>query len=190
MSKGKWSEEKKKAWSEKCKNTNCNNKTKTNEFYIKGVKRLRGYWDKNPWNAKNSEKHSIAMKKAVLNNPESYSKNNVSGRAKLYEIYDSIGLTKVKGSWELKVAEFLNQNNIKWTNKIEPYKYFWNNDWHLYYPDFHLLDKDIILEIKGYEVERDQYKWQSVKDITFFILKQKEINDLKLFFNNIFAAIP
>ena len=37
----------------------------------------------------------------------------------------------MKGKWELKFAVFLNDKNIKWTNVIKPFPYFWNDSWHL-----------------------------------------------------------
>ncbi len=116
------------------------------------------------------------MKRKVLENPDSYSKENVSGRVKMYEINDSFGATKVKGTWELAVAEWLNSNNIRWTNKIEPYKYNWNNNWHFYFPDFLLLDKNILIEVKGFETDRDICKWQSVDKKLIVIRK----NDIKI----------
>jgi len=62
------------------------------------------------------------MKKAVLKNPESYSANNVSGRTKNIKYKN----TTLKGSWELLVAKWLDNNNIKWTNIIKGIPYIWN----------------------------------------------------------------
>jgi hypothetical protein len=178
MSRGKWSEEKKRAWSEKCKSTKCNIRWTTETFkkFSEAAKKNA----KTLWSPEQRKKHSKIMKKTVELYPESYSKNNVSGRAKLYDV------VSVKGKWELKVAEYLNDNGIDWTNDIEPYKYFWNNGWHFYYPDFHLLKSDILLEVKGYETERDILKWKVVKDKKLLILKENEIKDLKKFFENTF----
>jgi len=62
--------------------------------------------NKRRWaNPENHIKQSLAMKKAVRENPDSYSKNNVCGRVKLYD-YKGI---KVKGTWELKVAKWLDK---------------------------------------------------------------------------------
>jgi hypothetical protein len=134
----------------------------------------KDYWS----NIKNREKHSVLMADVVKNNPESYSSNNVSGRVKMYNTFDFYGETKVKGKWELAVATWLNDNLINWTNRIKPYNYFWNNSWHLYFPDFLLLDNNVIIEVKGYETERDREKWKSVIDKQFFLIKQNEINNL------------
>lgn len=129
------------------------------------------------WTDEKRKAHSVKMKKIVEANPDSYSKNNVSGRVKIYEVKSSTGLTKVKGRWELSVANWLNENNVRWTNDIKPYSYFWNNGWHLYFPDFYLIDSDILIEVKGYERERDRCKWGSV-DKKLIIIKQKEIDNL------------
>ena len=133
------------------------------------------YW-KNPMNR---IKQSNSMKKAVLENPDSYSSENISGRVKSYESVDSFNnKTKLKGKWELKVANFLTKKNIRWTNKVEPSSYFWSNNWHLYFPDFYLPDKNIYLEIKGFQRDRDEQKWKYFKE-KLIILKRKEISDLE-----------
>ena len=87
------------------------------------------------WTDERRKEQSIRMQQVVANNPESYSKNNVSGRVKMCEVMSSVGITKVKGKWELAVANYLNNNNINWTNDITPYSYYWNNGWHLYFPE-------------------------------------------------------
>ena len=176
----KWSEERKKAWSEKCKLTNANNKDKKESTpEEKELKRLRSIENnKKYWTQERRAEHSILMKQKVLENPDSYAKANVSGRVKMYDVNDSHGPTKVKGTWELKVAEWLNNNNVKWTNKIEPYKYYWNQSWHLYFPDFLLLESNVLIEVKGYETDRDLTKWASV-DKQLIVLKRKDMLSLE-----------
>lgn len=125
------------------------------------------------WTAERRLKHSIAMKQAVKDNPESYSANNVCGRIKLVE-YNGFMLN---GKWELLVAKWLDNYNIKWTNKIKGFEYEWNNGVHLYFPDFYLIDLDLYIEVKGYERDRDRCKWKVVPNL--IILKQKEIDLIK-----------
>ena len=176
----KWSEERKKAWSEKCKATKVNNASKaplTPEE--KELKRLRSIeYNKTYWTTERRAEQSARMKQKVLENPDSYSKSNVSGRVKMYEVVDSYGRTKVKGTWELKIASWLNDNNIRWTNKIEPYKYQYNDNWHLYFPDFLLLDRNTLIEVKGYQTDRDLAKWKSV-DKKLIVLKKKDMLSLE-----------
>ena len=129
------------------------------------------------WTEDKRKQFSNIMKQTVLKNPDSYSKNNVSGRVKMYEINSPYGLTKVKGKWELSVAIYLNKNNIKWTNDITPFQYYWNNNWHFYFPDFYLIDKDIFLEVKGYKTDRDDAKWSVVKNL--IVIDKNNINNLE-----------
>ena len=56
-------------------------------------------------------------------------------------------------------------------------QYFWNNSWHLYFPDFYLEDYNMYIEIKGYETERDQYKWKVIDNLIIF--KKEEIKFIK-----------
>ena len=132
------------------------------------------------WTEERREKQSIAMIKATIDYPESYSANNVCGRTKLIEAVDSFGNnTKLNGSWEKIVADYLNINNIQWTNKIkEKLIYNWQNKDRIYYPDFYLPDYDMYIEVKGYQRDRDIQKWNIVKD-RLIIIKQKEINLIK-----------
>jgi hypothetical protein len=119
------------------------------------------------------ERRKIAMKKAVLQNPNSYTANNVSGRTPIIE-YNGF---KLKGSWELETAKWLDRNNIKWTNILDGFEYDWNGSTHLYYPDFYLTEIDYYIEVKGYERERDRAKWKVVKNLT--IIKKNEIDMIK-----------
>lgn len=134
--------------------------------------------NRNRWTEEERRKKSNRMLQAVLDNPDSYSKNNVSGRVKVYEVNSSAGITKVKGKWELKVAEFLNINKIKWTNNITPFSYFWNEKWHLYFPDFYLIDSDKFIEVKGYRTDRDLEKWKSVNK-ELIIIDKSNIDNLR-----------
>jgi hypothetical protein len=113
-----------------------------------------------------------SMKLVVEKNPESYSSKNVSGRTPIIE-YNGF---KLKGSWELKFAIWLDKNNIKWTNVVRPFEYFWKNDIHLYFPDFYLIDYDRYVEVKGYERERDRCKWEVVKDL--LLIKKNDITKI------------
>lgn len=113
-----------------------------------------------------------AMQEAVKKYPESYSSSNVSGRAKLYD-YNGF---KLKGTWELIVAKYLDSIGIKWTNDVKPFEYTWNNTQHQYFPDFYLIELDTYIEVKGYERERDLCKWAVVSNL--IIIKQKEISEI------------
>lgn len=119
------------------------------------------------------EKLKIAMRKAVLENPDSYTASNVSGRTPIIE-YNGF---KLKGTWELETAKWLDRNNIKWTNILDGFEYKWNGSTHLYYPDFYLTELDYYIEVKGYERERDRAKWEVVKNL--IVIKKNEIDMIK-----------
>lgn len=127
-------------------------------------------------NPENRKKFSERMKQVVLENPESYSDKNIVGRTKHFTI-DGI---RYNSSWEYEVAQYLSESNVKWKrSKIEPEKYFWNNSWHFYFPDFYLEDYDCYIEVKGYETDRDREKWkQSKKKV--IVIKQKELDLIRL----------
>jgi hypothetical protein len=127
----------------------------------------------NKLNEEQKIRHKEAMKRAVLNNPESYTASNVSGRTPIIE-YNGF---KLKGTWELEVAKWLDRNDIKWTNKLKPFEYEWENSTHLYFPDFYLVEFDRYIEVKGFERERDRCKWKVVKDL--IIIKKDDIKKIK-----------
>lgn len=119
---------------------------------------------------------SDAMKLAVKNNPDSYSKNNVSGRVKIVN-YNGINL---KGAWELKTAQWLDSLNIIWINETNPHDYFWNEGWHKYFPDFFLPDYNSYIEVKGYKTDRDDAKWNQFND-KLIIIDKRNIDKLNEF---------
>jgi len=130
------------------------------------------------YSAEHRARHSVAMLEAVKRHPDSYSKNNVVGRVKNIEYNGCI----LKGSWELKVAQYLDTHNIRWTNDIQPFPYIWEGKERSYFPDFYLLDKDVYLEVKGYKRDRDVAKWQHFPH-TLIVIDSNTIdnlNDLRL----------
>ena len=174
---GKWTEEQKRAFSQKRIATGCGKRTLTEEQSLAWSIRSKKT-NSNYWTDERKKEHSVRMKQIVADNPDSYSKNNVSGRVQLYPVQSSLGETKVKGRWELAVANWLNDKDIRWTNEIQPYSYFWNDKWHLYFPDFLLLDHDILIEVKGFETDRDKAKWQAVSDKKFIVIRKDDLKDL------------
>ena len=127
------------------------------------------------------DKISKGIRKAILEHPESYSSSNVNGRVKHYE-YNGY---KIDGLWELEVAKYLDSKNIKWEKPNKGFKYEWNNNIHLYFPDFYLPEYNYYVEVKGYQRERDLYKWRSVDNL--IIIKSKEISQIR---NNEFVLGP
>ncbi len=87
----------------------------------------------------------------------------------------------LRGTWEVKVAEWLDKHKIKWRRDF-PLKYFKNDLKRTYAPDFFLEDFSIILEIKGYYSDSDKEKMKLVeeqnREYNFFILFKEEIDNL------------
>lgn len=121
------------------------------------------------------QKISASMKKAVLNNPDSYSKSN-RGRTKVIYKY---GIS-FNGSWELLFYEYCLEHNIPIERNSACFPYMYDKE-RLYIPDFKLLNSNIYIEIKGYETEKDLCKWNGsiLIDNKLIILKSKEILEIK-----------
>ena len=172
------------------KNDCCGNscaqslKMKLNPFTDEQIVRIKtktSLTQKKLWTKEKRLEHSLKMKKIVDDNPESYSSKNVCGRVKTIKTIDSLGNeTNCLGKWELLVIDYLNKNNIRWTNKIEEnFQYYWNESHHRYFPDFKLLDYDnVFIEVKGYERDRDKAKWEQFPH-KLIIIKKEEIEKLK-----------
>lgn len=126
------------------------------------------------WTKEDRERQSNSMKRAVKKYPESYSAKNVCGRTKLVE-YEGYVLN---GKWELIVAKWLSGCKISWTNKIQQEIYYeWQGKQHRYFPDFYLPEKNLYIEVKGYERDRDRAKWKVVPNL--LVLKAKEIQQIQ-----------
>jgi len=128
---------------------------------------------KRVWTDDQRKNHSTSMKKAVVENPESYTSLNVCGRTKVEDYKGE----KFHGKWEVEFAQWLDANNIRWIRKVSPIQYFWNNDWHSYFPDFYLPEFDYFIEVKGFETKRDRCKWEAVEKLQ--VIKKKEIEQIR-----------
>lgn len=131
--------------------------------------------NKGMWTAEKRRQHSEIMKTVVENNPDSYTKNNICGRVKNIK-YNGVTL---KGSWELKTAQWLDFQNIIWENEPKSFPYIWNGKEHKYFPDFYLTNFDVYIEVKGYKTERDEAKWSQFPE-TLIVIDKKYIHKLDL----------
>lgn len=179
-----WSAEQRAKWSNKCKTTECNNRDKirtpeTRKAHsARSVKSNADYWTE-----EKRKLHSEKMQEVLKNNPDSYTKNNVSGRVRLFNVMDGFGnFTKVKGSWEYNVAMWLNTHSVKWTNNIDPIPYMWNGKEHKYFPDFYISEFKYYIEVKGFETDRDYKKWDAMTN-PLMIIREKEYRDLDIVLN-------
>jgi hypothetical protein len=87
------------------------------------------------------------MKKAVEENPESYTASN-RGRTKQIE-YDGI---KFQGKWELEFYMYCKTNNIQIERPTEWFEYNWNGT-RKYFPDFYIKVKNNLGKMKKYIIE-------------------------------------
>lgn len=108
---------------------------------------------------------------------------------KYFEVFNPTTneIVKVQGTWQLKYAEYLNQNNINWvrSRKINlKYRLHEDDYLHTYYPDFYLPNNDQYIEIKGRYQQQHKTKMNKVleqnKDKTIKILFKQ---DLQLILN-------
>lgn len=124
-----------------------------------------------------SEEH----KKKISNTINEKVKNNqwhVSIAKNMHYKYKDVDL---HGTWELKYAQYLDKNNIKWIRNIQKFKYCFNNKTHYYTPDFYLTDINTFIEIKGYKTAKDEAKWKDFPcDKILKILFYKDLKELNI----------
>jgi len=133
-------------------------------------KKLSDSGKKHVWSEERRRIHSEAMKKAVQQNPESYTSSN-RGRTKQL-LVDGI---KFQGKWELEFYQYCKDNNIRIERSNEWFEYEWNGT-RKYFPDFFLPDLELYVEVKGYETDRDRAKWRDFPKPLKIIRKQDIIN--------------
>lgn len=134
-----------------------------------------------------STKHNLTGRKLSKEHREKLSESaklNSNGiiKCRFYKVYNPY-LNKevsVQGTYELKYANYLNENNIKWDRgKYINLKYFHNEINRTYYPDFYLIECDEYIETKGYFFENDKIKMNAVikqnKDKTINILMKEDL---------------
>jgi hypothetical protein len=82
-------------------------------------------------------------------------------------------------SWEVKYAQWLDLNNIKWERAKERFPYVFNNYKKNYIPDFFLFETNEYVEIKGLKTLRDEAKWdQFPKEFKLTILMEKDLKNI------------
>jgi hypothetical protein len=124
------------------------------------------------------KKLSVSMKRAVENNPESYSSSN-RGRTKQI-IVDGI---KLQGQWEVDFYNWAKIQGLNPKRPTESFTYKWDGS-RSYFPDFYIESLDMYVEVKGYETDRDRAKWLTFPK-KLSIVKATEIKKIK---NNTFTV--
>lgn len=117
-------------------------------------------------------KHQESMRKAVRENPESYSSSN-RGRTKQI-VVDGI---KLQGQWEVDFYQWAKEKGLNPIRPKESFKYDWNGErW--YHPDFYIESMDLYVEVKGYETDRDRAKWLHFPK-KLCVIKEAEIRQIR-----------
>lgn len=153
-----------------------NSNIRRKETYTKNILegKTKPYWLGKKHTKETKEK--ISKKMSAVNN--GYIK------CKFYEIYNfyTKKIVIVQGTWELKFAEWLNEQKIPWVKNRKlhlHYKYENDQTIRTYFPDFYLPFSKEFIEIKGYFYEDDLYKMQIVcethKDKNILILQKPEL---------------
>lgn len=86
---------------------------------------------------------------------------------------------KFHGTWELKYAQYLDLNGIRWIRPTDKFDYEFEGVKRKYTPDFYLVDSNTYIEIKGYETLKDRAKWACFPG-KLIIIKGKELKELGL----------
>lgn len=118
------------------------------------------------------KKHQESMKRAVLENPESYSSSN-RGRTKQI-VVDGI---KLQGQWEVDFYLWAKDSGLNPQRPTKAFRYIWNGErW--YHPDFYIESLNTYVEVKGYETERDRAKWSQFNE-KLVIIKKQQIHQIR-----------
>ena len=145
------------------------------ESYSKGVKSGKII----PWvlgKTKETDERIALLSKKVS--------DSVNERVKRNEWHKSLGKKKrveykgimLDSSWEVIVAEYLDEHNIKWEQPTNGFEYILDGVIHKYYPDFYIPSIDKYIEVKGYERRKDLVKYKVVDNL--IIIKYKEIQQI------------
>ena len=107
--------------------------------------------------------------------------DNKAGRCEKYR-YDSTiaGNVSLDGTWELKVAKWLDSKGYNWKRNTKSFPYY-NLEGKLssYTPDFWVDEFNSYLEIKGYETDLDRCKWSQFPE-KLLIWKKEEVFNLDI----------
>lgn len=124
------------------------------------------------------ECRSVIYSKTATNNPAMGGNKNT----RAYGWYESkiAGRVWLESSYEYKVANFLDTNNINWIRpKFLPY--IRNGKQYRYYPDFYLLEKDLYLDPKNdFLIQKDAEKIRLVQEqnnVKIQIISKKDLKN-------------
>jgi hypothetical protein len=104
-----------------------------------------------------------------------------AGRCKKYKHISPIaGEVYLDGTWELKVAKWLDEKEYNWKRNTKRFQYTnLKGTISHYVPDFWVNELNSYIEVKGYETELDRCKWSQFK-YPLIIWKRKELTEMKI----------
>ena len=68
---------------------------------------------------------------------------------------------KFDGSWELKLAQWFDQNEVPWVRNKRMFPYEHEGKTRSYTPDFYMPAADCFVEVKGWKTPKDEAKWNA-----------------------------
>lgn len=104
---------------------------------------------------------------------------STAGRCPKYKYTSPIaGNISVDGSWELLFCRYADAKGLKWKRNKKRFPYTKpDGSLSTYQPDFYVDDWKCFVEVKGYETDLDQAKWDQFTE-PLKILRRKEIGEL------------
>lgn len=114
------------------------------------------HWNKNQTKETNNStlSQSLHASKTIR---EKLSNNQWHWDAPYSKTYQYKGY-KLRSTFELEFAKWMDKNNINWIQNNEGFNYLFEKQIHKYFPDFYLPDLDLYIEIKGYAKIKDVAK--------------------------------
>lgn len=89
------------------------------------------------------------------------------------------GHVYLDSTWELSYAKFLDESSIQWKRNTQRFAYQYNGELHYYIPDFFLVEKELFIEVKGYETAVDRAKWKQFPH-KLQVIRESDLRELKL----------
>ncbi len=177
-------------------NRNCNKGKKMSESQKKLIsKSLKKYYLNNPEVSKRHadfmklKGHSKETREKMSKKRSEYLENVGQSGFKNIKNYNCKNILDeefiVRGTWELKFAQWLNSKNIIWKRKIY-FNYYDGEINRTYIPDFYILKENIYVEVKGYFKELDKKKMKLVvnqNNIKIMMCFKRHINNLNNYKN-------
>lgn len=104
-----------------------------------------------------------------------------AGRCKKFTHISPIaGTVLVDGTWELKVAKWLDEQHYNWKRNIMRFQYTnLSGKISHYTPDFWVEELNGYLEIKGYETALDRCKWSQFNE-SLVVWKREELTSMNI----------